>query len=204
MTVAPLPMTTLSQTLWPAQSLSLIRQTVLAIAGSWVLWISAKIQVPLWPVPMTMQTYAVLALAAFMGRRLAVATVFLYLLEGLAGLPVFSGPVAGYMYLMGPTGGYLVGFLMAAYVVGYLAERGWDRKIFSALVMMTLGHFLIFIFGLSWLIALNPKAFGFLDSVAFAYQVGLQPFWLATVLKTTLAMLTMPFLWQLVKLRKTS
>ncbi|MBL0338528.1 MAG: biotin transporter BioY [Rhodospirillaceae bacterium] len=204
MTAVQLPMSTLSQTLWPATpSLSFVRQAILAITGSLLLWVSAKIQVPLWPVPMTMQTYVILTLAAFMGRRLAVATILLYVLEGLAGLPVFASG-AGPAYLMGPTGGYLVGFLLAAYVVGYMAERGWDRKILPALLMMTAGHVIIFISGLTWLIILNPKALGLVDSLTFAYQVGLQPFWLATILKTTLAMLTMPFLWQLVKSRKIS
>ena len=204
MTAVQLPMSTLSQTLWPATpSLSFVRQAILAITGSLLLWVSAKIQVPLWPVPMTMQTYVILTLAAFMGRRLAVATILLYVLEGLAGLPVFASG-AGPAYLMGPTGGYLVGFLLAAYVVGYMAERGWDRKILPALLMMTAGHVIIFISGLTWLIILNPKALGLADSLTFAYQVGLQPFWLATILKTTLAMLTMPFLWQLVKSRKIS
>lgn len=204
MTAVQLPMSTLSQTLWPATpSLSFVRQAILAITGSLLLWVSAKIQVPLWPVPMTMQTYVILTLAAFMGRRLAVATILLYVLEGLAGLPVFASG-AGPAYLMGPTGGYLVGFLLAAYVVGYMAERGWDRKILPALLMMTAGHVIIFISGLTWLIILNPKALGLANSLTFAYQVGLQPFWLATILKTTLAMLTMPFLWQLVKSRKIS
>ena len=205
MTATQLPMPTLSQTLWPVtQSSSFVRQAILAITGSLLLWVSAKIQVPLWPVPMTMQTYVVLALAAFMGRRLAVTTVLLYLLEGLAGLPVFAGSVAGPAYFVGTTTGYLVGFLLAAYMVGYMAERGWDRKILPALLMMTAGHVIIFISGLTWLIILNPKALGLVDSLTFAYQVGFQPFWLATILKTTLAMLTMPFLWQLVKSRKIS
>jgi biotin transport system substrate-specific component len=97
---------------------------VLAVIGSILLTISAKIQVPFWPVPMTMQTLVVLVLGVAYGWRLAGATVLLYLAQGALSLPVFAGG-GGLAYMSGPTGGYLVGFLLAAVAVGWLAERGW-------------------------------------------------------------------------------
>ena len=100
---------------------------------------------------MTLQTLAVLTLGALFGARLAAATVALYLGEGLIGLPVFAGAAAGPVYLVGPTGGYLVGFLLAAALVGWLAERGWTRGWLLALAAMTLGHLVIFVAGFAWL-----------------------------------------------------
>ena len=123
----------------------------LAFCGTLVLAVSAKVQVPFYPVPMTLQTLAVLALGAAFGARLAAATVALYLGEGLVGLPVFAGALAGPAYMAGPTGGYLAGFLVAAALVGWLAERGWDRAWPPPLAAMTLGHAVIFACGFAWL-----------------------------------------------------
>ena len=108
------------------------RQALLVLAGSVLLWISAKVQVPFWPVPMTLQTLAVLGLAAALGRRLGVAAVVLYLMEGALGLPVFAGTPEkgiGLAYMAGPTGGYLAGFVLAAFIVGTLAERGLTKRL---------------------------------------------------------------------------
>jgi biotin transport system substrate-specific component len=128
---------------------------------------------------MTLQTLAVLTLGALFGARLAAATVGLYLGEGLIGLPVFAGAVAGPAYLVGTTGGYLVGFLLAAALVGGLAERGWTRGWLLTLVAMTLGHIVIFVAGFAWL----ALAFG----AAKAWTVGVAPFAAATLAKTLLA-----------------
>src|SRR5690606_16484525 len=120
---------TLAESLWPAQAApAWLRNMLLAVGGSLLLTLSAKINVPFYPVPMTMQTFAVLLIGAAFGWRLGTATVLLYLAQGAAGLPVFAGTPEkgiGLLYLMGPTGGYLVGFAVAAAVVGWLAERGW-------------------------------------------------------------------------------
>ncbi len=159
----------------------LARDAALALAGTLVLVASAKIQVPFYPVPMTLQTLAVLALAAVLGARLGVATVALYLLEGLVGLPVFAGAVAGPAYIAGPTGGYLAGFLLAAALVGFLADRGWTRGWLPALAAMTLGHLVMFAAGFAWL------AFGLALGADKAFAVGVAPFWAATVAKTLLA-----------------
>jgi biotin transport system substrate-specific component len=115
---------TLADALWsPAAGSTTVRAIVLAVIGSILLTISAKIQVPFWPVPMTIQTFVVLVLGVAYGWRLAGATVLLYLAQGALGLPVFAAG-GGLAYMAGPTGGYLVGFLLAALVVGWLAERG--------------------------------------------------------------------------------
>ena len=171
---------TLASTLWPVRSRSrLLRNAVLAVGGSLLLALSAKVQVPFYPVPMTLQTLAVLVLGAAFGARLAAATVALYLVEGLLGLPVFAGAVAGPAYMAGPTGGFLVGFLVAAAMIGWLAERGWDRSWATLLAAMALGHVIVFAFGFAWLAALIGPA--------KAFAAGVAPFALATVVKTLLA-----------------
>jgi biotin transport system substrate-specific component len=191
------PSASLIGRLWPARAEGLsspLRAAILAIAGTALLTLSAKAQVPFWPVPMTMQTFVVLVLGAVYGARLAGATVALYLLEGALGLPVFAGTppaVAGLAYMAGPTGGFLVGFLAAAVLVGCLAERGWDRSFLRLSAVMILGHAVIFAFGLAWLSALMP--------FAKAWAVGFVPFLAATALKTALAIAAMQAAWTVVK-----
>jgi biotin transport system substrate-specific component len=170
---------TLAATLWPTTRARLARDAALAVGGALALALSAKIQVPFTPVPMTLQTLVVLTLGAAFGARLAAAAVALYLLEGLLGLPVFAGAVAGPVYMMGPTGGFLLGFLVAATLIGLLAERGWDRSWARLLAAMTLGHVAIFALGFAWLAALiGPEK---------AFALGVAPFALATIVKTLLA-----------------
>jgi biotin transport system substrate-specific component len=155
------------------------RVVALALGGTLALAVSAKVQVPFYPVPMTLQTLVVLVLGAAYGARLAAATVALYLLEGLFGLPVFAGAVAGPAYMAGPTGGFLIGFVAAAAFVGFCADRGWDRSLLRLFVSMTLGHALVFAFGFAWLaVLIGPEK---------ALVAGVAPFVLATVLKTLLA-----------------
>jgi biotin transport system substrate-specific component len=165
----------------PVSLSRLALDTALALAGTLVLVVSAKVQAPFYPVPMTLQTLAVLALPALLGARLGAATVALYLAEGLVGLPVFAGALAGPAYLVGPTGGYLAGFLVAAALVGFLADRGWMRGWLLALAAMTLGHVVIFAFGFGWLAYALPLG------AAKAWAVGVAPFWAATIAKTLLA-----------------
>ncbi len=171
---------TLVATLWPARPAShLARDAALVIGGALALAISAKVQAPFYPVPMTLQTLIVLALGAACGTRLAAAAVGLYLAEGLLGLPVFAGAFAGPAYFAGPTGGHLLGFLAAAALIGFLAERGWDRSWPRLLAAMTIGHAVIFAFGLAWLsVLVGPDK---------AFAVGVAPFALATIVKTLLA-----------------
>jgi biotin transport system substrate-specific component len=174
------PNATLIATLWPTRAASgLLRAAMLAVGGTLLLAASAKVQVPFYPVPMTLQSLAVLVIGAAYGARLAAATVALYLAEGLIGLPVFAGFVAGPAYMAGPTGGYLVGFLAAAALVGWLAERGWDRDWLRLIAAMILGHVALFAPGFLWLAA--PLG------VERAWAVGVAPFYAATALKTLLA-----------------
>jgi biotin transport system substrate-specific component len=163
-----------------------MRTIVLALFGSLLLALSAKVQVPFWPVPMTMQTFVVLVLGASYGWRLGLATVLVYLAEGAAGMPVFAGTPEkgiGLAYMAGPTGGYLLGFVAAAALTGWLAERGWTRDLPRLAGMMLLGHAAIFVCGIGWL----AMSIGWTKAVA----VGLTPFWAATALKTALAMALM-------------
>jgi biotin transport system substrate-specific component len=173
-----------------------MRAIVLAVLGSLLLALSAKVQVPFWPVPMTMQTFVVLVLGAAYGWRLGLATVLLYLAEGAFGLPVFAGTPEkgiGLAYMAGPTGGYLVGFAVAAALTGWLAERGWTRNTALLAALMLLGHATIFLFGLSWL----ALSIGWGKAIA----AGLTPFWAATALKTALAMAAMAGLDRLARAR---
>lgn len=185
---------TLIDQLWPTGQLpNYLRATLLAIAGTALLWLSAKIQVPFWPVPMTMQTFVVLTLGMALGWRLGGATLLLYLAEGAVGLPVFAGTPdkgIGLAYMVGGTGGYLVGFLLAALVCGFLAERGWDRRFVTTVTAMLVGNVLIYIPGLLWLGLL----FGWDRPIL---EWGLTPFILGDVTKVALAANVLPMTWKL-------
>jgi biotin transport system substrate-specific component len=179
---------TLADTVWsPAGSAPAVRAIVLALIGTALLTLSAKIQVPFWPVPMTMQTFVVLVLGMAYGWRLAGATVLLYLAQGAIGLPVFAAG-GGIAYFAGPTAGYLVGFLLAAVAVGWLAEHGWDRSPLRTLAAMLIGTAIIFACGIAWLSTLIglPQAIG----------AGLVPFLLGEAVKIALATAILPFAWR--------
>jgi len=169
-----------------APRLALPRQALLVVAGTALLALSAKVQVPFYPVPMTMQTLVVLVIGATFGLRLGLATIALYLLEGLAGLPVFASGT-GPAYMMGPTGGYLVGFVLAAAFTGFMAERGYTKSVLGALAVIGLGHVVLFVPGYLWLATL----FG----AEKAYLIGVAPFFAATVLKTGLGAALLPAAW---------
>jgi len=188
----PLPARTMAAAVLPAISdprLALLRNLGLAVAGSLLLVLAAKVKVPFWPVPMTLQTLAVLGLGAAFGARLGAATVALYIAYGLAGLPVFTNtpPVAaGPLYLLGPTGGFLLGFVAAAAIAGWAAARGASLLrlafgfIAAELALMTLG-FLWLAFGAQ--MASGAAGIGF----AKAWTFGVQPFLLGDALKVLLA-----------------
>jgi biotin transport system substrate-specific component len=120
---------TLVETTWPTATPA-ARNAFLAVAGTILLAISAKVHIPFWPVPLTMQTFVVLVLGMAFGWKLGAATMLLYLAQGAIGLPVFSGTPErgiGLAYMAGPTGGYLAGFVVGAALCGWLAGKGWDR-----------------------------------------------------------------------------
>ena len=163
------------------------------LAGSALVAIAATVSVrlPFTPVPWTLQPFAVLLVGALLGSRRGAAAMVAYLAEGLAGLPVFAEGSFGPGPLLGPTGGYLVGFVAAAWVVGALAERGWDRRFFSTWAAMALGSLTLFAFGLPWL----ARFTGWPGALA----AGFWPFVPGDVLKQLLAALLLPGAWKLVR-----
>ena len=187
---------TLAQALWPSREKSaLLRSAVLVVGGTLLLWVSAKIQIPFYPVPLTMQTFVVLALGMAYGYRLATATLLLYLAEGLVGLPVFAGTPEkgiGLAYMAGTTGGYLIGFLLAAAACGWLADRGWARNVVTTAAAMLIGNVIIYVPGLLWLAAVVG-----LEKPIFEW--GLTPFLLGDLTKLILAAAILPALWRFVR-----
>ncbi|MDE0779444.1 MAG: biotin transporter BioY [Alphaproteobacteria bacterium] len=184
---------TLINAIWPRETGGVLRLALLAIVGSMLMAVSAKIQVPMWPVPMTMQTFAVLVIGMAYGAKLAGATLLLYLAEGAAGLPVFASG-AGLPYMAGPTGGYLVGFLVAAIMVGWLAERGWDRNVALTFLANLAGTAIIFALGVAWLSTIMG---GFEKAVV----AGFQPFIVGAIVKIALAAAMLPLVWKLLPRR---
>ncbi len=171
-----------STTILAAQVRTLPTQLAVVLIGSWVLAASSWIEVPMWPVPMTAQTCAVLMIGAVCGWRLAAYTVAAYLAQGALGLPMFAGGAAGAHHLVGPTGGYLVGFLIAATLVGWLTERGWGRTWLGLAGAMTIAHALIFATGVGWL--------ALLIGGEQAIAAGLTPFILGSIIKIAAAVAT--------------
>ncbi len=166
---------------------------LLVVAGSLLIALSAQLSVhiPFSPVPITGQTFAILMLALLFGRKRAVATVLAYLGEGFAGFPVFAGGMGGMQVLFGPTGGYLVGFVAAAFVVGSLAEQGWDRRMMTTVFGMALGNAVIYTLGVAWLaVMVGGKQ---------ALMVGVAPFLVGDALKIMLAAMLAPTGWKLLR-----
>jgi biotin transport system substrate-specific component len=181
----------LAALLWPHRadgSSGLLRSVILVVLGTVLLTLSAKVNLPLPYVPMTLQTLVVLVIGAAYGWRLGSATLLAYLAVGAIGLPVFAGPVGGIAPLAGPTAGYLFGFVGAAFVTGWLAERGWDRSVMLLFVAMALGHLLILAAGFGWL------AFGKKLGVEKAWLVGVAPFIAAALIKNALGAALLPAL----------
>ncbi len=161
-----------------------VREVCLVLAGSAFIAACAKIQIPTQPVPATLQTFAVLLVASTFGARRAAITLLAYLAEGAVGLPVFAGPGTGFARLIGPTAGYLWAFPIASYVVGYLMERGADRRIPTALLALLAGDVLILTTGFAWLaIAVGPQ---------MAWATGVAPFLLLSALKIALVATMLP------------
>lgn len=189
---------TLVSVLWPSRTANnILRNVILALAGTALLTLSAKIQVPFYPVPMTMQTLVVLALGMAYGWRLGGATLLLYLAEGAVGLPVFAGTPEkgiGLAYMLGGTGGYLVGFVLAATLCGWLAERGWDRRFMTTALALLIGNIVIYVPGLLWLGSL----FGWDKPIL---EWGLTPFLLGDLTKLLLAAVALPIVWRVLKRR---
>ena len=180
----------------PGETVGAVRAIVLVGLGTALMTLSAKVNLPLPYVPMTLQTLVVLMIGAAYGWRLGSATMIVYLAEGALGVPVFAGPVGGIAPLVGPTAGYLFGFVAAAVVTGWLAERGWDRSVALLFIAMAIGHIVILAAGFGWL------AFGLGLGVAKAWQVGIVPFIAASLIKNALGATLMPATRRLIERRR--
>ena len=173
----------------PNEQFSQLTNFVTVVLCSLLLILSAKIKVDLYPVPMTLQPLAVLMIAMLCGRNISIAAVSLYLFQGMVGIPVFAYG-GGLPYLLGPTGGFLFGFLFASMIIGELADRGWGKQNFKSVFAMLIGLITIYAFGIFQL--------SILKGFDFAIINGLKPFILGDLYKLILAALVLPQIWKLV------
>jgi biotin transport system substrate-specific component len=190
MSLVSQPRITLVDVLLP-RSRSWFFDAVLVVAFSAFVALSARVAIPWWPVPMTLQPLAVLFTGAVLGSRRGSLTLLLYLAEGAVGLPVFAGG-AGVAYMLGPTGGYLVSYPIVAGLVGWLAERGWDRRLVWTAAAMTLGLLVIYAFGVAWLA-------GLLGDLKTALVQGMLIFIPGDLIKIAIATLALPGGWALAR-----
>lgn len=185
----------LSDLVWNAEGAQLwLKRLALLVAGVAALTISAKVQITTVPVPVTLQMLVVMVIGAAYGPRLAGATLASYLALGFQGLPVFAGAIAGPAYFAGPTGGYLVGFLLAAVTVGSLARNGWDRSPVTMALAMGAGILAVYIPGVVWLSASWGAALGWENWYAY----GVKTFLWIDALKLVVAVIAFPAIWKLV------
>jgi len=182
---------TLTAALIPEKGL--LRNAALVVVFSLFTALAAQVSIPLpfTPVPITGQTFAVLLTGALLGSRLGAASLTLYLAEGAAGLPVFALGRSGLTTLLGPTGGYLFAFPAAAFTVGWLAERGWDRRVFTTALAMLVGNLVIYAGGVPWLAH-------FVGGWSKAVTLGMLPFLPGDALKLVLAVVLLPAGWRIV------
>jgi biotin transport system substrate-specific component len=183
-------------------SRGLVTDIILIAAGTALTSILAQIAIPLWPVPITGQTFSVLFVGAALGVTRAALSMVLYIAIGLLGLPVFAPQtngthITGLAALIGPTGGYLVGFVLAAAFVGWLAQREWDRKWVRTLLAFLGGTVLIYAVGLPWLFVALGRL-GAPDPLQATLAGGLYPFLIGDTIKIVLAAIILPLVWRLV------
>jgi biotin transport system substrate-specific component len=182
----------LSRRLWP-QASTWARDLALVAGGSLLVAALAQVRIPLpfTPVPLTGQTLGVLLVGAALGSWRGAASLALYLAWGLLGLPVFTGGGSGLAHLAGATGGYLIGFILAAFVVGSLCERKLDRRWTTALLPFLAGEAIIYLFGVTWLAGFT--------GISGALAAGLWPFLPGDAVKLVLAALALPAAWRILK-----
>ncbi len=169
----------------------LIRKILLVLFGSALIALCAKIYVPLYPVPITMQTFGVFLIGLTYGWRLGGATIAIYLFGGALGLPVFAKSGLGIAYLFGPTGGFLFGFFFAAVACGWFAERGFDRSYVKLFISLLIGNILLYALGLIWL----GKIIGWDKPIL---ELGFYPFVLGDLIKIFLVVILLPSVWKYV------
>lgn len=190
-------MTTLAPTIYnrtfPRVS-EIVRDITLVLLGSWLIALFAQIEIPLpfSPVPITGQTFAVLLVGALLGSKRGAAAMLAYITQGAAGLPFFAGGASGFGILTGATAGYLVGFIVAAYVVGLLAERGMERNFKTSIVPFLVGTVIIYAFGVTWLSTV-------VGSFGKTVELGLVPFIVGDVLKMLAAGVALPSAWKMIR-----
>lgn len=185
---------TLTQAILPTEGLW--RKALLVLAGSALIAIGAQITVPMWPVPMTLQTFAITLIAMTYGSRLAALTVLAYLVEGAAGLPVFAGGAGGAAHLVGPTAGFLWGFVPMAWLTGLLVEKGLDRGFLRLFVAGAVPNLLLYVPGVWWLSQFLGKP------LAWAIEKGMLPFLLGDMVKTAIAALIVSGAWKMIAEKK--
>ena len=191
----------LMEAVGPTQGTALlVKQAVMVILGIAALTLAAKIRVPMWPVPVTLQTMAVLMIGTGFGLRLGLGTVLGYLGLGAvlayfgSTFTVFTAETATMAYFVGPTAGYLVGFAVAAGVMGWLAQRGWDRSYGKMAAALLIGNAVIYVIGLPWMAYLFLADKGAL----WVFQWGMGNFLVADLVKLAVAAMLIPTLWKLV------
>ena len=191
------PNLTLAGQLWPTSSQNWTRAVLLAVLGSALVAIAAQVSVPMLPVPMTLQTLAVLAVGGAYGARLGAGSLALYALEGALGFPVFANFQAGLFLPTGEiiaTGGYIIGFILAAGLVGYLIEKGWGASVLKLCAAMLIGAVVLYIPGLIWLAAWLGilKGMDAASAINVAFASGMIPFIPGDIIKAVLAALAFP------------
>ena len=171
-----------------------LRDLTLIVFGALLIAVLAqvKISLPFTPVPLTGQTFAVLLVGAALGSKRGITSMLLYIGLGALGLPVFAGGASGWMYLSGPTLGYLVGFVIAVYIIGLLAERGMERSVQTSILPFLIGTVIIYVCGVTWLAIM-------LGSLSKALAAGLFPFLIGDGIKLLAATLALPVSWKFVE-----
>ncbi|MBA4115493.1 MAG: biotin transporter BioY [Rubrobacter sp.] len=187
------PPRTLVDVLLPRQR-SLVLDAALIVGFSAFVALTAQVSLPLLPVPLTLQTLGVLFTGAVLGSKRGTLALLLYVAEGAIGLPVFAGGASGIGVIIGPTGGYLVGFVVAAGIVGLLAERGWDRRLIGAALAMVVGNLVIYALGVAWLTVI-------LGDLRTALVQGILIFIIGDLIKIVIAALALPGGWALARRR---
>ena len=186
---------------------SILKNLLIILMGSILYALSARIAIPIPPVPVTLQTLVLLTFSMAVGSRLAFLTFALYIFEGIIGIPVFAKPpFSGFYYLIGPSGGYLLGMLIASYFVGYLAEKNYDKNFIKSLITIFIGTIIIFIPGLIWLgfwfDQYHPELsqqINLGEGYKYAFKYGLLVFKFTEPVKIALAACITPLIWHFVK-----
>ena len=186
---------------------SILKNLLIIFIGSILYALSARIAIPIPPVPVTLQTLVLLTFSMAVGSRLAFLTFALYIFEGIIGIPVFAKPpFSGFYYLLGPSGGYLLGMLIASYFVGYLAEKNYDKNYIKSLITIFIGTIIIFIPGLIWLgfwfDQYHPELsqqINLGEGYKYAFKYGLLVFKFTEPVKIALAACITPLIWHFVK-----